>query len=511
MVNWLSMILILGGITFEGQDIASLHVTRTNILTGQASVDFRQGDFNGDTHLDLMFEDSVVFQENERFHTRNRVDLPVFKQPHIFDLWQGTLFVRLPERLQTFTWENNDWQIQLDQELQWTSKADKFSGETFRVDSTHLHPFLFDLDEDQSPEIILIDEGGVLVFAREKGLYVCVAQLDLLPPLVLEEMPGQKLWPPESRYLYFPARHMACRFYMEGHRINRLIRDSAPEGGGEGGITFRHTTFPLKADSLWTVQQEAIREVSTEIMPSFLEPCALNRDKTMDYAGGRWVQSEVSPLPKSLYETWATLDGGKNFYVQRAPSFANFRPRCAFVDFDGDGDMDMVTESTGLFDGGIRETLNRLRTSRRILHTVQVFRQAQGQFSRKPALKTQLLIQLAHPPYRRASQFQRYISAELVDISGDFNGDGYRDLAVQEAPGLLSIYLAAGFGYPKNPDIRVPIKKNAKFNVFDVNGDGWSDVVLHWTEVLEESNKAGKSVYRQIDHSKVLFAEESAP
>ena len=98
--------------------------------------------------------------------------------------------------------------------------------------------------------------------------------------------------------------------------------------------------------------------------------------------------------------------------------------------------------------------------------------------------------------------FERYQAAELMNITGDFNGDGYRDLAVRERADRLAIYLAAGFGYPSRMDTAVSIPPAAQFGVADVNADGRSDIVLRW-----RAGETGDGV----ELSRVYYAREALP
>jgi hypothetical protein len=238
----------------------------------------------------------------------------------------------------------------------------------------------------------------------------------------------------------------------------------------------------------------------TKPLPAHLHPCRLNDDDQIDYAGGLWKLSDSSAVPKAFYETWATLDGGATFHVRHAPSFQNARPRCMFVDFDGDGDLDMVTESAGLLEGGLREGLSRFLTRKALDHSVAVYPQAQGQFWKKPAFRATFRIRLEAPPIRNGPLFGRYQAGELFDLTGDFNGDGYRDALVQEGPGRLGVYLARGLDFPGRPDARPRIPASARFNVADVNGDGRSDIVLSWPSAAGQA--AG------TERTRILFASE---
>ena len=180
---------------------------------------------------------------------------------------------------------------------------------------------------------------------------------------------------------------MACRFFLDHTALWVLTQEDssgADLGWGGRGVRYFCRAYPLAREGEWAAQGDGVTTVSSDVLPRHLQPCRLNEDGMIDYAGGRWEVSETAAFPVPLYETWATLDGGKHFYVQRAPSLQQSRPHCSFVDFDGDGDLDMVVEATGLFEGGAREALERFLTRSAVDHVIRVHVQGNGRFANTP-------------------------------------------------------------------------------------------------------------------------------
>ena len=227
----------------------------------------------------------------------------------------------------------------------------------------------------------------------------------------------------------------------------------------------------------------------------------MNEDGIVDFAGTTRDYAETSPfIHAPIVETSVTTDGGKT--IQRVRTYS-FRPRCSFVDFDGDGDLDMITESTGLFEGGVRECVSRLLTQRTVGHEIRVHLQnALGKFPETPDVQTRFTIHLDSVPIRFGNMFDRYWAGQLVDLTGDFDGDGYRDLVVRGRPRRLAVYLSAGYRIPKKPSVTLRVPEQAGFDVFDIDGDGRSDIVVQWSE---ESADGWES------HNRVHFARESGP
>jgi len=257
-----------------------------------------------------------------------------------------------------------------------------------------------------------------------------------------------------------------ARLAFEGDTVSVLGRLLKHEGSGYERRRYR-----------WNGEAAALVDVdSTQPGPAHVRPCRLNGDGVIDLAGGCWETSRTATLPLPVYETWASLDGGATFTVRRTTALPGFRPRCSFIDFDGDGLLDLVTEETGLFDGGVRETLARVLTLPGVRHEVAVCFQRAGGFEKRPGYRAAFDIDLGTPPVRHGEMFQRYQAGELVDVTGDFDGDGWRDVAVRDRVDNLSIHLTRPGARPvQGAELALPT--GARFHVADVNGDGRSDVV----------------------------------
>jgi hypothetical protein len=73
--------------------------------------------------------------------------------------------------------------------------------------------------------------------------------------------------------------------------------------------------------------------------------------------------------------------------------------------------------------------------------------------------------------------YSRYEAGALVNVSGDFDGDGRHDMAVRDRADRVALWLARGWTFPNRPDVLVRIDPAADYAVADVNGDGCSDLV----------------------------------
>jgi len=284
---------------------------------------------------------------------------------------------------------------------------------------------------------------------------------------------------------------MSCRLLILNNAFSLITQSSAP-----GGQRYRQERIQLNSEATATFT-EVSRSISESMpLPAHVRPCHLNQDNQLDFAGGRWLVSESAPIPLPIYETWASLDGGATFHIERAAAFQHFRPACSFIDFDGDGDQDLVSESTRLFDGGTREIINQYLTSSRLPHTIQVLAQEDTTYKTGPRFTFDLDISLESPPISGGAMLDRYQSGALVNITGDFNGDGYKDLVVRSETARIDVFLARGWdGFEKSPAGSITISANGNFAVSDLNQDGLADILLHWEEPGTEGGTSPTAAY----------------
>lgn len=460
------LVLLLGATTFLERDFQTGLVGDIDSITGKPVLLFRHADLDADGFPDLVLPHQVLFQRGGDFAPESAAALPETTGPVACDIHGRTLYLRLPGRLQTFEWQDGQWRNTLDQSIDWP-------GPAFVPDAGFgFARFLHDLDGDGTPEIVIPAPGGLHIFQRRKASFIETAVLDVVPAPSVLPPGGIALWPRQDRALAFPPRQMSCRILIDGSTLTVILRREL----GARRIAYRSTQYTLDPENGFALDAGVPpQSIETPPMPDFMRPCRLNEDDRLDFAGGDWRFSETSLLPTPIFEVAATVDGGHTLHRVRTISF---RPRCSFVDFDGDGYVDMITEASSILAGGVRETLSRFLTDKRIRHEVRIhFQSATGQFAPLPDIRKSLTLLLDRFPYRNGPVFQRYQSGELVDLTGDFNNDGYRDLLVQDRPERLALYLNHHNRLSRNPDLTLPIEKGWRFAVADVDGDDRSDIV----------------------------------
>ncbi len=476
--------IALGALAFDARELPGIEVTGVRPLSGKAITNYSHADLDGDGLTDILLDDAILFQRQGGYPAASRYALPDAGDAARLQAWNGDLYLWSESLLSRYRWHERGWERVVAYALPRpeTDPLPAASGAT----GGRRQAFLHDFDGDGTPEVFSVTPEGVHVFARHGAGYNEAGLLNILPGRRITSDAVPRLWLPEARRLSFPVLKMACRLVMEGDGITVLLREAVDSET----VRYGRTRYR------WDGEQAVARGTeTTQAVASYLHPCRLNDDGMLDLAGGCEKTSETTMLPLPVYETWASLDGGKTFHVRRSASIPGFRPRCAFVDFDGDGQADMITEETGLFEGGAREAMSRLLTLPEVGHTVRVFRQQDGGFARQPALRAVFVIRLESPAAAQGDMFSRYRAGKLVDVSGDFDGDGSRDLVVQDRIDRLSVHLVRDWIFRSTPDAVLSIDRAAQFAVADVNDDGRSDIVLH---------EEGKM-------SRVYFSREEGP
>ena len=148
------------------------------------------------------------------------------------------------------------------------------------------------------------------------------------------------------------------------------------------------------------------------------------------------------------------------------------------VDVDGDGCLDLVL-GYSRFDS--REGYRKAFTAKQLDFTLRLhfYRPGEG-FPEKSDCDMDLLVSLDHPSidltYPRGRSFETF-----VNLLGDFDGDGRRDLLVRDRADRISVYpfVSRQVGFAKTAGVSFrytdPIDR---LQIADLNNDGISDLIL---------------------------------
>ncbi|MBI4558502.1 MAG: VCBS repeat-containing protein [Candidatus Hydrogenedentes bacterium] len=472
--------ITFGAIAFIEQELpkdVAVIAFQVGHLSGQDRPSFRTQDMDSDGMTDLVCETGVAFQRNGRFPKDAVLTYPQRLWPSRCDVWGGRLYSRGNGRLEVLTVSGGQWETVLEQDVQWPDERkrspDETTGQRRPVPNIFVQSwFLCDIDGDNVPEIVVPAEDGLRVYVQIDGQYRANATLNVYPPLKGVRTTIGLLWPEVARRIVIPVQEMDANVVLDRNELTVLEEESVSKSQQR----LISTRYALRKNRDGIVEVGPPERTTSEPLPASMQVIRLNDDDVLDYAGVDWERSTSSPLPRPICETWASTDGGKTLQVRRS---VWSRPEGSFVDADGDGDLDMVTETTGLFDGGVRETISRLVTAREISHEIRIYLlDAQGHYAETPQISGQFIIQLDKPPAFHTRMFRQYLTGDLIDLTGDFNNDGFRDAVVRTRPDRLEVFLGTATGFRPETDFPLPFRDDLNFGVADVDGDSRSDITV---------------------------------
>ncbi len=472
--------LVCGALVFVEQDLPGLRVGRAEPLSGERWRNFRQADFDGNGELDLLLPDGIAFQRNSAFRREDRHALPPANGLPACDLWNTTVYLRLPESLACFQWSSDGWLTLFEHPIRWPDREALVQGSDPAPpgDAAELRfeRFLHDFNQDGRPEIVVAAEDGLHVFMTDGERYTPAGIFDVFPPLRLVPENPARVWPPDPQRIPVSEMHLSCHLFITQNRVTVLESDIISENRAR----YRMECFEIAADPGADLELKSLGRQKTPVVPATLRPCRLNPGETIDFAGGQWQFASGGLLHAPVYEMSVSTDFGQSIQSVRSISY---RPSCSFVDFNGDGRLDLVAESAGLFEGGVRETVSRLMTARSLKHHIEIHLQDDnGVFPVTPSIRGSFHLSIDQAPARSGERFRRYQASELLDITGDFDGDGIRDAVIHASPREIQVYRGTAAGFGPRPILTAAVEPHWRFAVDDIDGDGRSDIIFRWVD-----------------------------
>jgi len=222
----------------------------------------------------------------------------------------------------------------------------------------------------------------------------------------------------------------------------------------DGRVQFSELRYRLMKTKEGYTAESTGDALRSRRFPAYIQPCRLNEDDSIDFAGGALDYTSSLALLTPIYTTVVQSSPNRTPQTFRTKSFT---PHTLFTDMNQDGYLDLILERTDITDGGLRETLNRFMTQRRFSHRLSIhYQHPDGSFSAKADIQKTVDIKLDHTPIRLSEMFERYQAGKLINATGDFNHDGLNDLLVQVSPDTLAVFLCQGSTFSAKPDYTIP-------------------------------------------------------
>lgn len=463
-------LFFLGALTFVGQDV-----------TDELLPAYRQADVDRDGKVDLLLSSAIYLQRDGGFSQAGRVEFPETDSPHATDAekplpycdtWNDTLYLCTAEQLFLFYWENGAWKGVLSQPMKWagsfpeSSMARQLRQEQQSQLRVRISGFLHDLNGDGIPEIVLAGQDGLHCYQRSGQGYAETAKLDMLTKMhsIPDFHPPEVLWPAQARSVVFSERAAACDYVIQGNQVTVLDREHI----ADGNVCYHVRQLSLDP-ALKPVPGSEV-ESMTQAMPMHFGAARIDKDGHVVYAGVLREDRASSVISSSVCDYRFTVDGGKTFMGTRSSFFWTRDP---FLDFDGDGTLDIGVETTMLLEGGVKEVVTRAMTAREVDGEIRIFLQKPaGTLPKEPSIVFRFARTMEQPlafgywpPH--FGQFS---------LRGDFDGDGRRDLLLPETEDKTSVHLFDGKSFNKAAACSVSLTRWAICEVADFDGDGRSDV-----------------------------------
>lgn len=456
-----------GHLDFVKQAIREIRVDGVLPVNGQPVTNFRTVDINGDGRQDLLFAGYVVLQQGTGFSPGKRVDFPDADQPCLVDIAQRHIWRLYANRVEQATWGKEGWKRESFPLVPPLSN-NHFQPETGPV----LEHFLQDFNTDGIPEILVPTPEGIAIYRHSTDKkYLKAGILSCYPPFRVAFDHAQPLV--SSFDPFHPVIQTSlCQVFLENTQLSVLER--GPDKTEKIQFTRIDYTIQRDADNRYNVK--TVEAPAIMWVPTWLYPCRLNRDNQVDFAGSHFYWAEGTAHVTPILEIGWSTDNGKTVHTLRTETF---HQQTLFTDYNGDGRLDLIVERSGLHDGGVREWALRLFSTCTLTHEVRVYcQQASGRFPETPSVKKQFHITFRRPVLKAGQPFEWYKRGRCINITGDFNGDGIKDIAIENAPGIIAVFPGGKQRIASRPIARLALSAPAPFDVADIDGDGKSDLVI---------------------------------
>ena len=273
--------------------------------------------------------------------------------------------------------------------------------------------------------------------------------------------------------------------YSKSYRLNINVGDVNTDGLDDlvicdsifikGTISF--SIFEQTKAGLFLGQPSAVIESELDDENSWLCLQDVNRDGKVDLIKNTWLREPwLLPGTHSGKVMVCIHLADANGNIPEKPQYvfrkSDWRPAIPIVDIDGDGYIDLVL---GYSKINIAEHLLKALTARKLDYNLRFHFYDNGQYPQEPHCQKTLTLHIdRRGPLRGRPNVERW-----VNLRGDFNGDGCRDLLVRDGAEYFSVYFfrSRKDGFSKKADMRFALAKAKRLLMQDLNRDGVSDLI----------------------------------
>ena len=263
------------------------------------------------------------------------------------------------------------------------------------------------------------------------------------------------------------------------HRDDLIICHNAGAGTENYGIYLQQTNGIFESSPAQTYTNK----FDARDWLSFLD---LNHDGKVDLIKSTWLEEPLfipgMPSGKVIVGTYLADEHGR-FPAEPQAVFRknDWAAALPVLDLDGDGFPDMVLGYSLLDKEGLRKQV----IAKQLDYTLKFYFNRSGSgFPKTSDCQRDVAIHLdQHSLMFGWGQSDSF--SHLVNLTGDFNGDGKKDLLVRDHSEHISIYffVSRERGFNQNADLTFSCPEPIEWmRVADINGDGVSDLIVKMQE-----------------------------
>lgn len=363
--------------------------------------------------------------------------------------------------------------------------------------------FLWDLNDDGKAEILIPTLAGYQIYHQESDGTFHSSQLIKLDVPITGDFGAEKGF---GRKVDI-NRLLRIRQYLTGITVSYHIpslfiedfngddrKDLIGLGNNELSIFLQRPdgSFPERPDrkirrSLLTEKEKKLAFAGESM--AFAD---LNGDKIMDLIVSKYgAKGDRGSINRYIY--FGHKDLHFNEYPDQIIFSENIEPQFGIVDLNGDGRLDLIIP---FFKARITQALKVIVQNKiKILLSFYLL----GKDDRYPSRRSSFKVIDYHIKVFDINLFGKEFRP-LISARGDFNGDGYPELASDNGRDEILIFRGSKKGkFGRPPDQIIKARSTFSYDIDDLNGDGRSDIILYYPV-----NKQGTSTI------KVLLAETSS-